>query len=397
MIHSLQHGFLLALAGLLVLLTAPLTLELLLLSVTALLPRRAADRSPISRAPLARLTVVVPGHNEEGSIAACVRSLAASARGQADILVVAHNCTDRTAHYAAQAGAQVAVFNDPQLRGKGHALTHGFALAFGPRAADAVLIVDADSTVSPHLIDGVRNALAQHLVVQTRYESHSAGGTARGRLQALSFLCKNVVRAAGRQRLGLSCGIFGNGFALRKEVLARVPYAAHSIVEDLEFHLALVAAGIPTAFLPDALVLAEVPASAAGERIQTARWEGGRIQIMRLHAFRLALQVLRGRFRLAEPLLDLLGQPIALQTVLLFALLLFPAAILHKYALFGLVTLVFHLLVGLRMSPHPAATGLALLQVPWYIVKKVALTPAILAMTRKRASWVKTSRAAAEK
>ncbi len=392
--QALQHGLVLAAGTLLVLLTAPLLLELLLVTLAATLPPRHPQH-PATLSPIQRLIVLVPSHNEEGSIRACVQSLATS--GATDILVVAHNCTDRTAEYAAGAGAHVSRLDDPQLPGKGNALTHGFDLAFQRFAADAVLVIDADSTVSPNLIPAVQQALSRHRVVQTRYQSHAPHGTARGHLQALSFLCKNVVRATGRQRLGLSCGIFGNGFAFRREVLDRVPYAAHSIVEDLEFHLSLLTHGIPTAFVPQATVLAVVPASAAGQRTQAARWEGGRIQMMRTLAPRIAFLVLRGNLRLAEPLLDLLGQPIALQVLLLVLLLLLPANLLTAYALLGLVTLAFHLLVGLQMSPNPRQTGLALLQAPWYVVKKVALTRSILAMTRNRASWVKTSRAPAEK
>ena len=59
----------------------------------------------------------------------------------------------------------------------------------------------------------------------------------------IALLAFNVMRPRGRDRLALSCGILGNGFALRRETIEAVPYEAGSVVEDLEYHLRLVRAG----------------------------------------------------------------------------------------------------------------------------------------------------------
>ena len=75
------------------------------------------------------LAVVVPAHDEETQVAATVRSIS-NADYDPDrrrIIVIADNCTDRTAAVAQAAGAVVWERTDPLHRGKGHALAWAFA------------------------------------------------------------------------------------------------------------------------------------------------------------------------------------------------------------------------------------------------------------------------------
>jgi cellulose synthase/poly-beta-1,6-N-acetylglucosamine synthase-like glycosyltransferase len=393
MISGLAHGVYIVLGALLVVATVPLLIELLLITLAAMTPLRKRSSALISLPPFGRLVILIPSHNEEFNIGRCVESLAASAGGAGDILVIAHNCNDSTAERGRAAGAMVSVLNNPELRGKGNALEHGFHMAFQDLGADAVLIVDADSTVSANLVGCVRQRLGYALALQCLYECRSAADNPGSRLRALAFFCMNVVRPMGRQRLHLSSGIFGNGFALRRQVIEQVPYSAHSIVEDLEFHLSLLAAGIRCEFVEEARVWAEVPASGRAITTQSARWEGGRLRMLRSHGPSLMLQVLRGRFSLLEPLLDLAGLPIAIETVVLVLLLLLPSHVLRLYALSGMAILALHLFFAIYSGPDPSADLRALVQVPKYVVSKIGMLPAILRMTRSRAAWVRTSRA----
>ena len=65
--------------------------------------------------------------------------------------------------------------------------------------------------------------------VQCRYGVLNAGDSLRTRLMNVALLAFNVLRPRGRDRLGFSAGILGNGFALRAETLATVPYVARSV------------------------------------------------------------------------------------------------------------------------------------------------------------------------
>jgi cellulose synthase/poly-beta-1,6-N-acetylglucosamine synthase-like glycosyltransferase len=378
---------LLAVAGLALLLaTLPLVAELLVLSLAAIFP---AAKSP-TVANVLRLFVIIPAHNEQALIAACVRSIVASKPPQVEVLVIAHNCTDSTADRAVEAGATVLPLNGEG--GKGHALNFGFqhALAAG---AEAVLVIDADSNVAPNLIPAVLARLAAGAqALQTRYQVANASASTRTRLMELALLGMNTLRPRGRARLGLSCGIFGNGFALTAATLARVPYLANSVVEDLEYHLHLLRSGIRVVFVDDTAVFGEMPATDTGTATQRARWEGGRILMRRQWTRPLVKQVLTGRLRMIEPLLDLLALPLATGTVLLSIAAAIPLHWVRAWGVLGLVAVLLYLLVAASLGPTPAATLRALFAAPAYIVWKILMIPATRRASRRDAAWVRTQR-----
>ena len=368
--------------------TLPLALELLVLSLAAALPPRkpgVATRNP------PRLAVIIPAHNEQQLIAKCVASLA----GPATVYVIAHNCSDATAQRAAAAGANVLVLNDT-VGGKGTALDHGFrhAIAAG---AEALMVVDADSVAAPNLIAAVSAAFAAGAeALQARYQVANSNANRRTRLAALAFLGMNVLRPRGRDRLDLSCGIFGNGFALSAATLARVPYTPNSLVEDLEYHLHLIRAGIRVQFLNHTTVFGEMPETSAAATSQRARWEGGRILMRRLWTRPLLLEVLRGHLRMAEPLLDLLALPLATEAGLLLLTLTTGLAAhlpwLSLYAIVALASLVLYVLVAALLGPTPAASLAALASAPAYLAWKVMLIPHTRLAARKDAAWIRTQR-----
>jgi len=394
---------LLAAGVVIVLATTPLLLELLLVTVAAMVPR--GKTSAWSSLPAVRhLVIIVPSHNEELLVAKCVESIGASVSAYRDadkpiidILVVAHNCVDATAACARQAGALILQLDDPARRGKGEALQDGFRYAAGELGADAYLVVDADSEVSLSLVRDATQALLHASVVQCRYEFRRLDTHAESRLRAMAFFCMNGIRPLGRSRLGLSSGILGNGFALRSEVLQKVPYCAKSIVEDLEFHLALLVAGIRVAYVPSALVSSEAPQSSDAQATQTARWEGGRLRMLRSVAPRVAGRVLRGDLRLIEPLLDLAGMPIAIAVALICLLIPLGSLWLHLYLALAAAVILLHLAVVIAMSPDPVGDAVSLLYAPYYVVKKILMMPSILRMAGGKAVWIRTPRVQIQK
>lgn len=381
------------LAVVLVAATLPGTLELLLLTLAALLPARREHRAA-SPVPVDRLAVIVPAHDEEATIAACLDSLRHCRRGAGEVavVVVADNCRDRTAERARALGAEVLERRDPGRPGKGHALAHAFA-ALGPRGFDAFLVVDADSRVEPDLIRACGRALrAGADAVQCRVAYPADGASPYGRLLALSFWSNGLIRPRGRDRLGLSCGLLGSGFALRRETLAAVPFDAASIAEDLEYHLRLVLRGRRVRFVEDTTVRLQAPPTLAAARSQRSRWEGGRLRMVTERGPVLLRGVLAGRWRLAEPLLDLLLLPLGFHCLLLLVLLASPLDWSRLYALVGLGVVLLHLLVAVRAGKGSWRDLAALLLVPWYLAWKLTLLGAILAGSRADAPWVRTPR-----
>ncbi|MGA2672914.1 MAG: glycosyltransferase [Terracidiphilus sp.] len=387
LLYQVLHlfGFLLVLA------TLPLLAELLVLTGAALFPA-ARGKAQDTGAEAFPLTVLVPAHNEEALIGRCIRSVLTSADSGMQLLVVAHNCADATAAEAESAGARVLLLNDPGQVGKGCALRFGFAAALaGP--SQAVLVVDADSVVCAGLIAAVRQRfLSGAQALQCRYEVNNPHENQRTKLMTLAFQAFNVIRPRGRERLGLSVGILGNGFALHRETLARIPYRADSVVEDLEYHLTLVRAGIRVEFVDTAAVRGEMPLSDRGARTQRARWEGGRQRMMRRWAPRLMADLLLGRVRSVEPLLDLLALPIATGAFLLLVAVCFPFAWLRLYALGGFLVLILHVTVAATCGSDFWGTMRTLATTPAYIFWKLWLFPEIWRTSRANSAWMRTER-----
>src|SRR5207253_11170633 len=115
------------------------------LMALALCSRRHS--APAASSCTMRFDLIVPAHDEEVGIARTVQSLLAIDYPPElrRVIVVADNCTDRTADRAAAAGALVLVRDEPSRRGKGYALSTAFAHSLATQSADAVVVVDADT------------------------------------------------------------------------------------------------------------------------------------------------------------------------------------------------------------------------------------------------------------
>ena len=371
-------------------LSLPGTVELALLTAGAAVFRSQPLPPP---RPL-RLCVVIPAHDEAGGIAACVRGLLGTERGghSVDLVVVADNCTDATAAEAAAAGARVLERSDPVLRGKGHALAHAFA-QLTPEAHDAYIVVDADTRVEPNLLTALAAPLAAGAAaVQCRYLVDNPEASLRTRLMGVAWLAFNDLRPRGREHWGVSVGLLGNGFALTQDTLRQVPFDAGSIAEDLEYHLRLVRAGLKVRFCPETTVWSAVPTGGAAAAGQRARWEGGRFRMLAEQVPGLAREVASGRWRLLEPLLELLLLPLAFHVLLLLAALLPPFGPSRLLAMLGLAVVIWHVATALWLGRAGWRDLLALAGAPFYILWKLTLGGKLLAFARRNAPWVRTDR-----
>jgi cellulose synthase/poly-beta-1,6-N-acetylglucosamine synthase-like glycosyltransferase len=381
-------------ASLMTLLLLPGTLELLLLTIAGLF-RAKVTPQVASDQPFA-LTVVIPAHNEKLNIARCVRSIfAADSRGiDLRVVVVADNCSDQTASIARASGARVLERFDTSRRGKGYALRFAFE-ALSDAGTQAFSVVDADTEVEQNfLIETATAFRSGSAATQCRYLVRNPDLSIRTRLMGLTLAAYNVLRSRGRFNLGFSAGLFGNGFAISTETLSAVPYSAYSVVEDLEYHLALLTSGRCVTFLDRTAVYADMPAAGPGVGNQRARWEGGRLGMACVQLPRLMKQISRGNLRLIEPCLDLLLLPLAFHLVLLLALALTPSTVIRDFACLGIFVTVMHLPVAAFAVGNGWRDLAALAVAPVYVCWKLLLIPQLLRASRKNAEWVRTERVA---
>lgn len=375
-------------------------MPLVVLAVECFAARRSAP-GPVLRDDRLRAAVLIPAHDEEPVIGATLRGLLPQLGPRDRVVVVADNCTDRTAAIAWAHGAWVIERTDPDRRGKGYALARGLdALRADP--PDVVVMVDADCRVRDGAFD--RLVTAAHALgrpVQAAYRMDPPHPGPDRRVAAFAFRVKNVVRPLGLRRLGLPCLLTGTGMAFPWAVIRRAKLGHGHIVEDMQLAVDLAIAGHPATFLPDADVRGEFPAVEKAAGSQRRRWEHGHLRVMRAAIPRLMYAaVRRGRPRLLALALELSVPPLSalvLVTTAVLALLLLRAAVGGAWGPAVLLAVAaaaagLGVLSAWRAEGRDVLPASALARAPGYALRKIPLYLSFF--VRPQAAWVRTQRGA---
>jgi 1,2-diacylglycerol 3-beta-glucosyltransferase len=204
------------------------------LSVLALFRQRRTIPDSVANWPM--IIVLMPAHDEEEIIARSLLSLqqASYPKELLKIVVVADNCTDRTAAIAREFGAEALDRFNTEFRGKGYAVE--FALAqILPTKPDAIFMLDADCLVSEDLFQHLAAAWQSggH-AFQTRVKSYSLAEGDTSYLVAVGAEIDHQV-AVGRDGFLGSVPLRGTGMLFSAKLLEQIPWSAFGLTEDAQF------------------------------------------------------------------------------------------------------------------------------------------------------------------
>jgi glycosyltransferase involved in cell wall biosynthesis len=341
--------------------------------------------------------IVIPAHNEEAVIDATVRRTLAAAQ-DIELLVIADNCTDRTAELARSAGATVLVRDDPNHRGKGFALAAARA-NLRDHPPDVVIVLDSDCSIDAQSLGalarqgGTRPCQAVNLLAPDL----TAGPLVQ--LSSFAFMVKNLIRQRALQRLANRAHLTGTGMALPWPIFDEANLGGANIVEDLALGLELAKRAAPAMLVEDATVWSPA-ASTGGTLIQRRRWEGGFLATMlRTAPGALAHSLRRGDLRGLCGAIDLFIPPLALLAmlnaaalVLAFLLVVAGSAVwpLIVHVAAGILAAIAILLVWWNEGRRFASAA-TLLRLPFYVLWKL---PMYLGLARRGApkDWLRTGR-----
>ncbi len=249
-----------------------------------------------------KYAIVVSARNEEnviGQLCDCIKNQDYPSE-LVDILLVADNCTDKTAEVAEAHGAKVYErFND-RLIGKGFALTELFEhinKTVGYDAYDAYIVIDADNILEPNYITEMNKCFSAGNRVAVGYrntKNYGENWISAG--YGLWYLRETRQLHAVRNNLGLCSEVKGTGFLFSNDVIKRQGgWTQHLLVEDVQFTVDCVLAGEKIAYCHEAVLYDEQCAALKESWWQRMRWSRGYLQVLKRYALKMLGGFLRGK------------------------------------------------------------------------------------------------------
>jgi 1,2-diacylglycerol 3-beta-glucosyltransferase len=240
--------------------------------------------------PQTRFLVLVPAHNEAGSIEPTLRSLQRADYPEEliRIAVIADNCSDNTAEVARSCGVEAWIRTDSKHSTKGHALYWAFDKAALPY--DLATIMDADTEVDPGFFTAMNAAYAASLqkgraaaVLQGRYLYTEMTTAASGfdPFVIASKAAENSFSYRPRTALGLANLIQRTGFSISRAALEQVPYQASTVLEEAKYAIELALQGIPVTYVDEARVTSRVTERLKNTASERLVWTGDIFPLLR--------------------------------------------------------------------------------------------------------------------
>ena len=374
----------------------------LLFAVAARHARRRRSASWSWGAPInGPISVIVPAFNEHETIAATIRTLAASHHPQVEILVIDDESTDGTGDRVSALGLDNVRLVRVPSGGKAAALNTGIALAQN----DLIVMVDADTIV---------DADALHELVRP-FGDPSVGAVAGnvkvgnrrrllGRWQHIEYVIGFNLDRRLYDSLGCIPTIPGALGAFRRQALRDAGgLSRDTLADDTDLTMAILRCGWRVVYQDTAKSHTEAPATLRALSQQRYRWSYGTMQAMWKHRRSIIERGASGRFgRRGLPLIGLFTVVLPLFAPLLDVLTVFGAIFLDRWitivgwlAVLAVQTLTAVLAFRLDREPLRPLWALPLQQLVYRQLMYIVLVrSASTALSGRRLRWQKLKRSA---
>lgn len=231
------------------------------------------------------VSVIVPSRNEETVIDNLILDLKDQTYRNMEIIVVCHNCTDKTFEKASQAAENspipVKVYKlNTEETGKALALRYGLSHSHG----QLIAYFDADNHIEKNTIEKMVECIESGFDgVQAKITSKNPNINKLTLLQHIEFLIYGPIFCGGKHRVGLNAGIGGTGVMIKRNALEKVGGFRNVLIEDFDLHLRLTMKGFRIGYAEHISVYDEKVTQWRFLIKQRARWIAGYFQLLRLH------------------------------------------------------------------------------------------------------------------
>jgi cellulose synthase/poly-beta-1,6-N-acetylglucosamine synthase-like glycosyltransferase len=225
------------------------------------------------------VSIIVPARNEENIIRKTILDCLRQTYQNIELIVVCHNCSDRTYHKAHLDDNRVKVFDlKTNNAGKGIALNFGIDHANGKY----ICIVDCGGKLD---IGFVRNIIPffdeGYAAVQGRISSSNRGYNILTELLALEQDLFSLPFMTVRSLFDKRTPLGGTGFIIRKDILTKEGKFGNALIDDFELSFRLFRKKHRIAFAPLSIVYDEKPPALEIMFRQRSRWVKGHIDLLR--------------------------------------------------------------------------------------------------------------------
>jgi cellulose synthase/poly-beta-1,6-N-acetylglucosamine synthase-like glycosyltransferase len=223
-------------------------------------------------------TIVIPARNEESVIKRTVLNCLQQTYKNIEIIVVAHNCNDRTFDEAKVEDPRVRVFElQTKESGKGIALNYGVERSKG----NYILVLDSDGLLTHDFLENALPLFDENFAaVQGRYIASNRNFNFVTKMLALEGDLWSTAFMTVRSHLGRRCPLGGTGYVVRKDILAKVGMFANHLVDDYELTFRLLRNGYRIAYAPLSVNYDEKPPTLEFMFRQRARWGRGFMDLL---------------------------------------------------------------------------------------------------------------------
>jgi cellulose synthase/poly-beta-1,6-N-acetylglucosamine synthase-like glycosyltransferase len=227
-------------------------------------------------------SIVIPSRNEETVIRKTIQNCLLQTYENMEIIVICHNCTDRTFQEAALVqDSRVRVFElTTKESGKGIALNYGVEKAIG----NYILILDGDGRLSSEFIEKAMPLFytdKEVAGVQGRYVPSNRNYNFITKLLSIEGDLWSTPYMTTRSILSKKVYLGGTGFIIRKDVLNAVGKFTNHLVDDYELSCRLFKKNYKVVFAPLSIDYDEKPPSFSIMLRQRARWARGFLSLLK--------------------------------------------------------------------------------------------------------------------
>lgn len=211
-----------------------------------------------------KFAIIIPCRNEESVIANTIRNCKKLdyQKDKFEIIVAAHNCTDKTAEKARNENVEVWEFNEdnPKHKRKGYIMRYIFnRLKNEDRGYESVIFLDADNIPEKNFLDNMNDAFnAGSKVARPYFLPSTMAKSSTAFCGGIFIFFMSRIQGVAKTLMKTNPTLTGSSFMLSMQVIKDVEWEFFTLAEDVELTTKLTLKGYNIDYVHDAIVYESV-------------------------------------------------------------------------------------------------------------------------------------------